>query len=94
MTWYSSDVAFGFVVMTLAGTDADEVRTERRAGGRPGAFQFLAQVEWDDPCRPLLVEVMREVGERHPGDVTGGDRVGGLAVFEVEPVARPPIAFA
>jgi len=71
--------------------DADEVGAQRGAGGRAGATELLAQVERDDPCRALLVEVVREVGQRHFAGQPRADRVGRLAVLEELRILRPSV---
>ena len=71
--------------------DADEVGVQRGAGGRAGATELLAQVERDDPCRALLVEVVREVGQGHFAGQPRADRVGRLAVLEELRILRPSV---
>ena len=75
----------------LTRQDADEVGAQRGAGGRAGATELLAQVERDDPCRALLVEVVREVGQGHFAGQPRADRVGRLAVLEELRILRPSV---
>ena len=75
----------------FARLDVDEIGTQGGAGRRPGASQFLAQVERDDAGRALFVQPRREIGQGHLADQPGTDRIGRLAVLVVLSVTGPSI---